>query len=202
MRALPHGRSRLIAFVLATLAMAGFVLTACGGDDDDAKAANDAIRKAVKQGNISDGNDAAGDLPNPCALVTVDDATRLFGEPARKAKDSSPVPLGVSCLYEAADADANDQVGHLLQVHAYDGEQFYGADTFDDEQSIDDLGDKAFVRTGTGAQGVDVQFVQAGKTVTISYSTVNIGVAEADQVDAADHRDDVIALARRAADRV
>ena len=47
------------------------------------------------------------------------------------------MPLGVSCLYEAADAGANDQVGHLLQVHAYDGEQFYGADTFDDEQTID-----------------------------------------------------------------
>ncbi len=202
MRALLHGRSRLIACVLAACAIAVLVLTACGGDDDDAKAANDAIRKAVKQGNISDGNGAAGDLPNPCALVTVDDAAQLFGEPAQKAKDSSPVPLGVSCLYEAADAGANDQVGHLLQVHAYDGEQFYGADTFDDERSIDDLGDKAFVRTGTGAQGVDVQFVKAGTTVTISYSTVNIGVAEADQVDAADHPDDVVALARRAADRV
>ena len=44
------------------------------------------------------------------------------------------------------------------------------------------------------AQGVDVQFVKAGTTVTISYSTVNIGVAEADQVDAADHQDDVVAL--------
>jgi hypothetical protein len=41
---------------------------------------------------------------------------------------------------------------------------------------------------------VDVQFVKAGTTVTISYSTVNIGVAEADQVDAADHQDDVVAL--------
>ncbi len=202
MRALPHGRSRLIASVLAAITIPALALAACGGDDDDAKAANDAISKAVKQGNISDGKDAAGDLPNPCALVTVDDAAKLFGEPAQKAKDSSPVPLGVSCLYEAADAGANDQVGHLLQVHAYDGEQFYGADTFDDEQTIDDLGDKAFVRTGSGAQGVDVQFVKAGTTVTISYSTVNIGVAEADQVDAADHRDDVVALARRAADRV
>ena len=47
-----------------------------------------------------------------------------------------------------------------------------------------------------------MQFVKAGTTVTISYSTVNIGVAEADRVDAADHQDEVVALARRAADRV
>lgn len=198
MRAAPRRYTRLIAVG----AIAVLVLAACGGDDDDAKAANDAISKAVEQGNITDGENAASDLPNPCALVAVGDATKLFGKPAQKANDSSPVPLGVSCLYEAADAGANDQVGHLLQVHAYAGEQFYGADTFDDEQTIEDLGDKAFVRTGTGAQGVDVQFVKAGTTVTISYSTVNIGVADADQVDAADHRDDVVALARRAADRV
>jgi hypothetical protein len=188
--------------LIALGAIAALAFGACGGDDDDAKAADDAISKAVKQGNITDGKEGADDLPDACALVTVDDAAQLFGEPAQTAEDSSPVPLGVSCLYEAADAGANDQVGHLLQVHAYEGEQFYGADTYDDEQAIDGLGDKAFVRSGTGAQGVDVQFVKAGTTVAISYSTVNIGVAEPDQVDAADHQDDVVALARRAADRV
>jgi hypothetical protein len=74
----PRRKARLIAAgVIAVL-----VLAACGGDDDDAKAANDAISKAVKQGNITNGKDAAGDLPNPCALVTVGDAAKLFGEPA------------------------------------------------------------------------------------------------------------------------
>src|SRR5215207_2419603 len=116
-RAAPRRNARLIA----AAAIAVLVLAACGGDDDDADAANDAISKAVEQGNITDGKDTTDDLPNPCALVTVDDAAKLFGEPAQKANDSSPVPLGVSCLYEAADAGANGQVGHLLQVHAYDG---------------------------------------------------------------------------------
>ena len=38
-----------------------------------------------------------------------------------------------------------------------------------------------------GLGGVEVQFVKDGKTVSLNYSTVNIGVDDADKVEAADH---------------
>ena len=60
-------------------------------------------------------------------------------------------------------------MSHLLQVRVFDGEQFYGADTFDDEQAIDGLGDKAFVHAGAGGLGgVDVQFVERRQDVSRS----------------------------------
>ena len=65
------------------------------------------------------------------------------------------------------------------------------------------MGDKAFVRTTDGALGgVEVQFVQDGKTVTLNYSTVNIGVDDGDQVEAAESEDEVVALAQQASGRL
>jgi hypothetical protein len=197
-------------FVWGGVAVLASVAGACGGDDDS-PSVEESIREAVEEGNLDDatnttsaGGDAGAGLPDACVLVTEADATELFGVPARAAVDASPVDLGASCIYENAGSDDLGEAGHLLQVRVFPGEQFFSTETFDDERNLDDLGDRAFVRSGEGAlAGVDVQFVEDGKTVTFSYSTVNIGVEDdADRVDAADREDDVVALARRAGDRM
>jgi hypothetical protein len=200
--------SRRLALVLLATTALVLAVGACGGDDDSS-AVEHSIKEAVKDGNL-DGKDAAKastaarDVPDPCGLVTTADAASLFGEQARTGQDASPVDLGRSCIYENADSDDLGRVGHLLQVRVFPGEQFFSTATFDDEQRLDGLGDRAFVRSGAGAlAGVDVQFVKDGKTVTFSYSTVNIGVEkDADRVEAADREDQVVTLARQAADRM
>jgi len=195
--------------VLAALAIAALALGACGGDDDKADGVDDAIKEAVENGNLDsvpenvDNVGDPADLPDPCELVTTEDAAGLFGVDAKKEDDSSPVDLGASCLYGNVGGEEPGTVSHLLQVRVFDGEQFYGAETFDDEQPIDGLGDKAFVHAGTGGLGgVEVQFVQDGQTVSINYSTVNIGVDDADKVEASDHQDEVVALAQQASTRL
>jgi hypothetical protein len=201
--------SRRLAVVVAASTAFAMATAACGGDDDSS-AVEHSIKDAVKKGNLDDGKPAAGQaasasaVPDPCVLVTAADAASLFGEAARTGTDTSPVDLGRSCIYENTDSDDLGQVGHLLQVRVFPGEQFFSTATYDDERSLDDLGDRAFVRSGQGAlAGVDVQFVKDGKTVTFSYSTVNIGVEkDADRVEAADREDQVVALARQAADRM
>jgi hypothetical protein len=193
--------------ILASLGIAVVALGACGGDDDNADAVDDAIKEAVENGNIDTlpgnvGGDPA-DLPDPCELVTTEDAAGLFGVDAQEEDDSSPVDLGASCLYGNVGGEDVGTVSHLLQVRVFDGEQFFGAETFDDEQAVDGLGDDAFVRAGAGGLGgVEVQFVQDGETVSINYSTVNIGVDDADKVEASDHQDEVVALAQQASTRL
>jgi hypothetical protein len=192
---------------MALVGIAVLALGACGGDDDDANSVDEAIKEAVDEGNLDSvpeniGGDPA-DLPDACALVTVDDATDLFGVDAEEQADVSPVDLGASCLYGNAGGDELGTPNHLLQVRVFDGEQFYGADAFDDEEDLDGLGEKAFVRNTEGALGgVEVQFVQDGKTITLNYSTVNIGVDDADQVEASDREDEVVALAQQASSRL
>ena len=196
--------------MLAALAIAALALGACGGDDDKADGVDDAIKEAVENGNLDSvpenvdnvGGDPA-DLPDPCELVTTEDAAGLFGVDAKEEDDSSPVDLGASCLYGNVGGEEPGTVSHLLQVRVFDGEQFYGAETFDDEQTDRRLGDKAFVHAGAGGLGgVEVQFVQDGQTVSINYSTVNIGVDDADKVEASDHQDEVVALAQQASTRL
>jgi hypothetical protein len=195
---------------LAAIGIAVLAVSACGGDDDDAGSVEDEIREAVDDGNLDEVEeqleDIGGeqsDLPDACELVTVEDATGLFGTDAEEKPDASPVGLGAACIYGTPETEDLGSVAHLLQVRAFDGEQFYGAATFDDEEEIDDLGEQAFVRSGDSAlTGVEVQFVQDGKTVSLNYSTVNIGVDEADQVNATDHEDEVVALARQASGRM
>ena len=137
--------------------IAVLALGACGGDDDDANSVDEAIKEAVDEGNLDSipenvGGDPA-DLPDACALVTAEDATELFGVDAEQQEDVSPVDLGASCLYGNAGGDELGTVDHLLQVRVFEGEQFFGADTFDDEEDLDGLGDKAFVRTTDGRSG-------------------------------------------------
>jgi hypothetical protein len=195
-------RSAIVVFALG--------VAACGGGGDDSRSVEQSIKEAVEQGNIDQGNvkDAKDggtkDLPDPCRLVTRDDAARLFGEAARTTDEQSPVALGASCVYADSAGDRLGEVGHLLRVRVFDGEQFFGADTFDDERTVAGLGDRAFVRSGDGAlAGVDVQFVKDGETVTLGYSTVNNGVDnDADKVRAGERADEVVALARQAAERM
>jgi hypothetical protein len=198
---------------LAALGVAVLALSACGGDDDDEESVEDAIREAVDEGNLDeaqerleDFGDELGDLgevPDACALVTLEDATTLFATPAEEQEDASPVDLGSSCIYGTPETEDLGSVSHLLQVRAFGGEQFYGAEAFEDEEEIEDLGDRAFVRTSEGGLGgVDVQFVQEGKTVSINYSTINIGVDDANQVDPADREQQVVDLARQASGRL
>jgi hypothetical protein len=196
--------------VVGLVAIAALGVAACGGDDDDPQSVEEEIRDAIEEGNLDDLQDEIddatddGDLPDACALVTQADAEGLFGVEAVETEDDAAVDLGTSCIWENADKAEMGAVGHLLQVRVFDGEQFYGAEAYPDETELSDLGDRAFVRSGGGALGgVAVQFVQDGRTVTLDYTTVNIGVEEeADEVDATEREDQVVELARQASGRM
>jgi hypothetical protein len=202
----PVPRARLALRIASVAGAVVLVVAACGGDDDDDNVA-ERIKEQVENGNLTSLPDDLGgdpdDLPDPCKMVTAEDAGGLFSEEAIEEADSSPVDLGASCIYGNAKGQELGNVSQLLQVRVFDGEQFFGAESFDDEQPVDGLGEQAFVRTSdSAAGGVEVQFLQDGKTVSLSYSTVNIGVEDPDRIDPADHDDEVVALAKQAAGRM
>jgi hypothetical protein len=195
------GSARVRAAVIVVVT----VISACGGDDDDRSTA-ERIREAVEEGNAPNDVTTAGpeDGTPVCELVTEQDAEGLFGAGAQQADDTSAVGTGEACIWENVDASEPGRVGHLLQVRVYDGPQFYNSELFEDSRPVDGLGDRAFVSTGVStAAGVTVQFVEDDKTFAITYTTINIAVEpESDKVEASDHADEVIALARQAAERM
>jgi len=208
-------RSSMVARATALIVAGVVVIGACGGDDDDTtpSGAEDVVGGADDDdagadddddaaGDAGDDSDA-GDLPDPCELVTQEDAQELFGADfvAVHAEDDSPVELGASCIWENEGSDELGNPSHLLQVRVYDGEQFYSAEVYPDAEELE-IGERAFVdATEGGLGGVTVQFVQDGRVFDINYAIINIGV-EGDAVDAVTKQDAVVELARQAADRM
>jgi len=155
---------------VAVLAAMVLVVGACGGSDDEsADSSSDAKSAQESGGSKKSGASASADAA--CERVTEADATSLFGAAATKGTDSSPVASAASaCIWEAEDSSGHK---YLLQSRVYDGEQYYGEALFDSAERISGLGDKAFVNKGR--VGVEVQYVQDGKTYSVNYSIINVG---------------------------
>ncbi len=132
--------------VLLTLALSA---TACGGD---------------KSGN---GGGGGSNKIDACAVVTVDDASTLFGQPATKdtgAQVTDPALLG-ECLwtYETPAADS-----HLLQFRVWDGKSYYNPGSKSEPFVV---GDQGAIQVDSYL-GVDIAWLSGERAVELSYSTV------------------------------
>jgi len=98
-----------------------------------------------------------------CQLVTEDDASALFGQPA--TLDSGPSAFGMiaQCLW-TWDTPTSNQ---LLQFQIWDQVAY---DRPEDAEALD-LGEEGYVRAHPMA-GVDITWVQDGRTISLSYSTL------------------------------
>ena len=117
-----------------------------------------------------------------CALLTQADATALFEKPAAAQQSASQTPDANlnQCLWSH---DYPDNSSHLVQLITYEKDIAYSADP--DSQPFQ-IGDKGNLKVGPG--GVDISWVQKGKTYMLSYSTVGPsapkGDSKAEQVKA------------------
>ena len=128
-RALPGPFTWLVAVVLVALLVGA--AAGCGGDDDD-----DA------EPPTTDESQAEG----PCALLTVDQVSDLFGEDAQVVPPAGGATASNMCLWEATSGDGNFPTRHQLQLQVFEGGGELDPRSYGDEsESVDDLGDQAFV---------------------------------------------------------
>jgi hypothetical protein len=139
-------------------------ISACGGSGSDAP--------ATPPGGASTPGPTGGTAVDACAIVTQADATALFGQPAVRQEGSKiavPIMTG-ECLW-TWDASAANQ---LLQFRIWNTERAYSRPEDEFTQSLE-LGDRGHVRVHPQA-GVDIQWVQGGKMIGLSYSKVGSAV--------------------------
>jgi hypothetical protein len=104
---------------------------------------------------------------DPCALLTQTDATALIGKPAATYQDGAKTPdsrlnaCGWHYVYP-------DNSSHLLQLVVYDSDIAYSQVP---ESKPFAIGDKGNV-VASNLSGVEVMWVQKGKTLSLSYFTV------------------------------
>lgn len=125
------------------------VSAACGGGDDDG------------------GGDSAG--IDACAIITQEDATGLFGQPARPdhgALVTDPALLG-QCLWtwEAPDASSD-----LLAIYIWNDPQgLYYIE--DDRAQPYDIGEEGFIVVDDST-GIDVGWRQDDKAIYLDFFTI------------------------------
>ena len=142
-------------------------------------------------------NSAAGPAKpgtsDPCALLTQTDATALFGKPAATYKGGAKTPdsklnaCGWHYVYP-------DNSSHLLQLVVYDSDIAYSQVP---ESKPFAIGDKGNVMV-SDLSGVEVMWVQKGKTCSLSYFTVGPSAVPDDTTKA----EQVKALAKTIAARL
>ena len=101
-----------------------------------------------------------------CALLTQADASALFGKPASMHKGGAETPdaklnaCGWDYVYP-------DNSSHLLQLVTYDSDIAYSQDPASKPFAIGDKGNLMV----SDISGVDLMWVQKGKTFSLSYFT-------------------------------
>jgi hypothetical protein len=179
-RALPGPFRLVVAAVLVALLVG--TATGCGGDDDD-----DA------EPPTTDESQAEG----PCALLTVDQVSDLFGEDAQVVPPAGGATASNMCLWEATSGDGNFPTRHQLQLQVFEGGGELDPRSYGEEsESVDDLGDQAFV-VPQGAFGTTAGYRDGDRTVIITYAIVGGEDAPA----SADSADEVVDLLRSADER-
>jgi hypothetical protein len=155
--------SRFAVAIILIIALSAF-LASCGEEEVDI---DDVVEQAVDQAEEQMGGDG-GDI-DACAIVTQQDASDIFEGDAVKNTSTAPLVLG-ECIW----SQDTDMASQLLQIQIYDGEQFYADDP---EAEPFDLGDKGKIAIDEFA-GIDIQWVQDGMTVALSYFSFGEGVPD------------------------
>ena len=153
-------KNRSIMGVLAAVvALALMVaLAACGEEEVD-------VDKVVEQA-VDQATDDSGAEIDACAIVTQQMASEIFGNEA--VKDEGIPVIDPSMMGECLWTYDTETSGQLLQFRVWDGEIYYSMPS--DAEAFD-LGDQGYIRVNEYA-GIDISWVQEGKTIDLSYSTV------------------------------
>lgn len=163
---------------VAASVMLAMTAGACGGGGGE-------VSQNQPEADVEEAAGPAG--TEACRLVSQEDASALFGQPA--SADSGPSTPGMhgQCLW-TWDTDTSNQ---LLQFHIWDRIAY---DAPEDSEPLD-LGEEGYVRAHPMA-GVDIAWIDGNRMLSLSYSTVG-----PDAPEAASKVEEMKALARQVASR-
>lgn len=161
-----------IILVAASLGILLPLLAGCGSDSGT-QGANNSVSSAASERTVAESGGTSTGSIDACTIVTQADATKLFGNPA--SKDEGAQVLDPSMLGECLWSYDTETSSQLLQFRIWGSDQYYGPPS--DAQPLA-IGDQGSIRINSFA-GVDIEWIQDGKTINLSFSTVGTGVPDA-----------------------
>ncbi len=182
MRRISYVSSATAAILLLIVA----ALAGCDGNGTGSNGENAPAPSAEKS--------AAGDNQKigACGLVTQQDASKVMGKEAKK-DESGNVVVDPAMLGECLWSYEYQYGSELIQFRIWGSDAYYSQ--MPGSQSFD-IGDKGSI-TVSNAVGVDIEWVQDGKSYTLSYFTTG-----PDAPQAAARVEEVKALAKKVSGQV
>jgi Protein of unknown function (DUF3558) len=186
--------------------VAALALAACsaggggGGDDDPADTGGTTTSAASGTTEAAAAGGTANESP-ACRLLTADEVGDLFGQPASVVPSGQEVPVAggaESCLWEASTDGGGSPTIYQLQLSIFTGSGAFDPEAWgDDPETVDGLGDEAFV-VPNGVLGTTAGYRDGARSVFLSYA---IPLGE-DAPDSADQADEVVELLRTVDERL
>jgi hypothetical protein len=157
-------RIALLAALLVT------VVSCSGKSSDDKSAASRTAAAPAASAQLDPAKFAA------CTFISLKDAEALFGHPATQ-KQGPTTPLHGECDW---DYDAPDNSSHLLQLNIWT-EAFYkqGGELVDADAQPFAIGERKGNFKASDLTGIDISWVEKGRFIQLSYSTVGPSVPKA-----------------------
>ena len=156
---------------IAVVAAALVMVVSCGGRSSDNQSSESrSAAEPAKSAQLDAAKFAA------CTFITVKDAEALFGHPATQ-KQGPTTPLHGECHWGY---DAPDNSSHLLQLHIWT-EEFYkqGGEFVDADAQPFAIGERKGNIKVSDLTGIDISWVEKGRFIQVSYSTVGPSVPKA-----------------------
>lgn len=154
---------------LVALALLG---AGCGGDDGEGGSAQDGGANSGAQAGASASSKGKLDA---CKIVGEQDATALFGQPAKRDADElvvDPALLGqCQWTYEKED-EIGSVASQSLQFYVWDGAEYHSVPP--DAEPLE-VGEDGYVKASE-ALGVDTGWVQDGRAIALSYFSIGTGM--------------------------
>jgi hypothetical protein len=176
--------------------IASLALAACSGGGGSDGGGDEASSDTTATGATSaaDGANAGNESP-ACRLLTTDEVSDLFGEPASVVPADQDVPVAggsESCLWEASVEDGQSPTIYQLQLSVFTGSDAFDPEAWgDDPEAVEGLGDEAFL-VRAGVLGTTAGYRAGDRSVFLSYA---IPLGE-DPPDSAAQADEVVDLLR------
>jgi hypothetical protein len=184
--------------LLVTVSIFSIVIAAaCGKSSKSSSSSSGSSSTTAKAGADSSKSSASGSTPDCTALITVAEASNLFGKPSSAPEAGLNTTGSEESFCDWNLADKNDFSGFtLLQLQAFNSTRFVPKSSYDAAKVVDVSipGASEAFAIKDQATMTQINFATKGRRVVISFSP-------ADKNGAA-HVNDIVALATTAASRI
>jgi hypothetical protein len=188
--------------IVGVLTVASVLVVGCGDDGaedgaeraDEADGPSDRTGDDNEQSGIDDGAGEGAAQSPACDLLTTEEVSALFGSPAELVPgEAGPIEVASTCIWQAEVGEEATPTLYQLRLSVYEGGERFDSNLWGgNPETVDGLGDEAFLVRSGGTLGTTAGYRTGARSVFLSYAIL----LNPDAPDPEAQADEVVELLR------